>query len=136
MLLSCQNYYDMIEATGERLIMDSTGIGAGLLAIALTALPFPAFGFSDVLWCQIKDAVRLQDDGTLERDRTAERFHVGDKYIVNVSTGELIINDGGSVQWEIVKRGDSENDTVLSCQKTARRLILFESNAKGVVRIV
>jgi hypothetical protein len=43
------------------------------LATAFTALiPLPTFAAASLLRCQAKDAINLQDDGTLARDRMAE----------------------------------------------------------------
>ena len=83
------------------------------LATAFTALiPLPTFAAASLLRCQAKDAINLQDDGTLARDRMAEASKA-DSYIVDLATGMVRQIGIRPVQWIVASEGDEKNDTVL-----------------------
>jgi len=83
------------------------------LATAFTALiPLPTFAAASLLRCQAKDAINLQDDGTLARDRMAEASKA-DSYIVDLATGMVRQIGIRPVQWIVASGGDEKNDTVL-----------------------
>lgn len=84
---------------------------AALLASATTATA------ESLLRCQPKDAVALEEDGTLQRNFAADR-EMEDVWIVDITTGAIRISNGqnsiGPVHYTVIQRGDSRNDTVLA----------------------
>jgi hypothetical protein len=89
---------------------------ANMLRIALLAVAFigscvsPNVSAADILACQAKDAVNLQDDGTLKNDSLAQRAAQG-SLVIDLSNGE-VRSDGGNESLKMIARQHG-NETVL-----------------------
>ena len=74
--------------------LHEVGMLANMLRIALLAVAFigsclpPNASAADILACQAKDAVNLQDDGTLKNDSLAQRAAQG-SLVIDLSSGKL-----------------------------------------------
>jgi hypothetical protein len=79
--------------------------------------PSFAFGQSEVnrtYRCEAKDAVSLQDNGVLRKDRVSESERkYFDGIIIDALTGAITLSDGSRMIWSIIQKGDSANDLVL-----------------------
>jgi hypothetical protein len=76
-----------------------------------------AFGATDAdktYRCTAKDAVSLQDDGTLGKDMTAEESRKRlDGIIIDTLTGALTYPGGRREIWHVVQKGNVNKDYVL-----------------------
>ena len=89
-------------------------------AISLMVLSIfsPAFAATSLLRCQAKDAVGLEDNGTLSKDMRLLKG-LGDSWLTDTETG--MVRTGGvtgvpvvwPVHWIVVQEGNDSNDTVL-----------------------
>ncbi len=81
----------------------------------VTGLATGALAAADSLRCHSKEAIEVQDDGSLRRDGMAE-YHQKEyqNFIVDITTGAVrFAGEPSSIQWTIVQEGTNENDTVL-----------------------
>ena len=84
---------------------------AALLAAAFTASCTPPRALAaDLLACQAKDAVNLQNDGTLKTDSVAQRAAQG-SLVIDLSNGE-VRSDGEQESLKMTARQHG-NETVL-----------------------
>ena len=84
---------------------------AALLAPVLTALCIPPSAFAaELLACQAKDAVNLQNDGTLKTDSLAQRA-AQSSLVIDLSNGE-VRSDGEQELLKMTARQHG-NETVL-----------------------
>jgi hypothetical protein len=90
---------------GVRVIM----LRAALLAAVFSCLRPDALA-AGLLACQAKDAVNLQDDGTLKKDSFAQRAAQG-SLVIDLSTGE-VRSDGEQESLKMTSRRHG-NETVL-----------------------
>lgn len=107
---------------------------AGIFIAAVfcaSVLPFPAAAETSILRCQEKDAVDLQEDGTLERTAAAKAQMV-DHLLIDLSTGVVRLlygsSSSGPIHYTVVQEGSSANDTVLVKLSGASEI---ETLAKG-----
>ena len=92
-----------------RRVSQSLAVRAGLSATAWIAITVPVFGAAALYRCHAKDAVSLEDDGTLGRQRgTGESIVV----IVDTATGVIRYGNGDPETWQILQKGDPGNDFV------------------------
>ena len=88
-----------------------------LALLALAALATAASAQADKsakgYRCAAKDAVRLQDDGSLGKDLAEVERNRFDGVVIDTLTGAISYADGKREIWEIVQDGGSENDHVL-----------------------
>ena len=82
---------------------------AALLAVVLAALCTSCFGRRTAT-CQAKDAVNLQNDGTLKSDSVAQRAAQG-SLVIDLSNGE-VRSDGEQESLKMTVRQHG-NETVL-----------------------
>ena len=84
---------------------------AALLAAVLTTLCIsPSVPAAELLACQAKDAVNLQNDGTLKTDSVAQRAAQG-SLVIDLSNGE-VRSDGEQESLKMTARQHG-NETVL-----------------------
>jgi hypothetical protein len=92
-------------------------IRAFVLFAMLTLNLGVAFGRNDAsktYRCTAKDAVSLQDNGTVDRDSIAKAYRKNlDGIIINTLTGALTYASGSQDIWRVVQEGNSANDHVL-----------------------
>jgi hypothetical protein len=86
-------------------------VGLGLLLAANV----PALADATLLRCKAKDAVNLQNDGTLATDKVAQMAEV-DSWTIDIANGNVWIGGGagiGPIKWIVAQAGGGGNDTVL-----------------------
>jgi hypothetical protein len=114
------------------------GMLASMLRIALLAAAFigPCFPLNasaaDILACQAKDAVNLQDDGTLKNDSLAQRAAQG-SLVIDLSSGE-VRSDGNESLKMIARQHGNETVLVPSfAPEFVRNVIRIRRMAGGIV---
>ena len=81
-------------------------------AVLLLMMTTPALA-AGLYRCDAKDAVSLQDDGTLGRDKVAESSrNKYEKIIVDTATGAMRVGDDTPQIWTILSKGGPDNDFV------------------------
>jgi hypothetical protein len=119
--------------------LHEVGMLANMLRIALLAVAFigsclpPNASAADILACQAKDAVNLQDDGTLKNDSLAQRAAQG-SLVIDLSSGE-VRSDGGNESLKMIARQHG-NETVLVpsfAPEFVRNVIRIRRMAGGIV---
>jgi hypothetical protein len=85
-----------------------------IVAVLYMTLMTEAFGATDAgktYRCTAKDAVSLQDDGTLGKDMTAEESRKRlDGIIIDTLTGALTYPGGRREIWHVVQKGNVNKD--------------------------
>jgi hypothetical protein len=88
-----------------------------IVAVLYMTLMTEAFGATDAgktYRCTAKDAVSLQDDGTLGKDMTTEESRKRlDGIIIDTLTGALTYPGGRREIWHVVQKGNVNKDYVL-----------------------
>jgi hypothetical protein len=100
-----------------------TVLRAALLALVLNvACPSPSALAAELLACQAKDAVNLQEDGTLKADSVAQRAAEG-SLVIDLSIGE-------------VRSGGEQESLKMTVRQHGNEVVLVPSFAPEFVRNV
>jgi hypothetical protein len=83
-----------------------------IMLLALLILNLTPAMSADLLHCTAKDAMALQQDGTLAKD-TGTKFWESDIYIIDTATGAVRMGNQPPVQWIVAQKGNDSNDTIL-----------------------
>jgi hypothetical protein len=97
--------------------MATFDVRAVLMAAAFIASSanIPASAAASLVRCHAKDAVSLQNDGTLAADEVAESAKTDD-WTIDIVNGNVWIGGGagiGPVKWIVAQNGGGGNDTIL-----------------------
>lgn len=101
------------------MILSQTILMRGTVLIAATMLSSNlalAQNAYKIYRCIAKDAVTLQDDGSLggrESSRKSHSFYFS-PFMIDTLTGAISYSGGKRVIWRIIQKGNSENDHVLT----------------------
>src|SRR3954467_12447780 len=105
-----------------------TMMGLTTLLLVMTT-PTLATG---LYWCHAKDAVLLEDDGTLGRDKRWPSMHKRyETIIVYTAAGTVGLGNEGPQAWTILGNGGPDDDFVVAAVLMTRTKLHRTSSAFG-----